>query len=320
MTQDFWVLHGKNKCGVSEEKGFTMNLSKSVWLKGDEAFFRFIRRVSPTDYACAIRNRHEIGRQTAVITGASGFIGKALAKRLDELGYNLILVDKLFGTDAIEWFESNKRLRDVDVVFHLAAQTSVFNEDKEMIIYDNITTFQRVCDICAERGVKLVYASSSTANPCNMTSLYGISKQFNEAYARCYHPKATGVRFHNVYGPNPRPGTLLWYLLNQKRVKLYNEGLNKRHFTYIDDIIEGLLFASMCSHSLINVANPEEISTRVFAERLKKYKDVEIELVKDERNFDRKTQDVNESIYTLNLQYTSVAEGFKRIFVDSRKK
>lgn len=177
-----------------------------------------------------------------IVTGGEGFIGKALAAMLRKRGVEVVSVDRRNGTEAGEYFASAD-LTNIDCVYHLAAQTSVFNANKSDIIHDNIETFKAVCDACARHGTKLVYASSSTAADGNTTSLYGISKRFNEEYARCYNPTATGVRFHNVYGPDPRQGTLLWCLLTQERVKLYNMGRNIRHFTYIDDILESLIFA-----------------------------------------------------------------------------
>lgn len=248
-----------------------------------------------------------------IVTGGEGFIGKALAVALIKRGIEVVSIDRLNGIEAGDYFTSAD-ISGVDCVYHLAAQTSVFNRNKTDILRDNVEVFKIVCDACDAHGVKLVYASSSTANPCNTTSLYGISKQFNEQYARCYNPLATGVRFHNVYGPNPRQGTILWYLLNQERVKLYNEGRNVRHFTYIDDIIDSLIFACRCNMQLVNVANPELTSTLQFAELVKQHKPLEIELIAQERNFDRKEQSVNEAVYTVPLQYTSVADGIRRIF------
>lgn len=257
-----------------------------------------------------------------IITGGEGFIGKALALALSKraiVSYNrdakILSLDRANGIEAGEYF-SNANISDVDCVFHLAAQTSVFNENKTDIIRDNIEVFKIVCDACRRAGVRLVYASSSTASPDNTTSLYGISKHFNEQYARCYYPQATGVRFHNVYGPHPRQGTLLWHLLNQERVKLYNMGRNVRHFTYIDDIVESLIFAYGTSHKIVNAANPEEVSTLHLAELVKRYKPLEIELVEETRDFDRKEQSVNESIYTVPLHYTPIADGIRRIFND----
>ena len=144
-----------------------------------------------------------------IVTGSEGFVGKALVAALERRGVQVISIDRKNGAEVSEYFTSNSLL-GIDCVYHLAAQTSVFNDNKNDILHDNVEAFKIVCDACKRHDVKLVYASSSTANPCNTTSLYGISKHFDEEYARLYNPKATGVRLHNVYGPNPRQGTLLW--------------------------------------------------------------------------------------------------------------
>lgn len=250
-----------------------------------------------------------------IVTGGGGFIGKALVAALRKRGVDVISIDRRSGTEAGEYF-SSADLSGIDAVYHLAAQTSVFNRNKDDIIHDNIEVFKTVLDACERKGIKLVYASSSTASPWNTTSMYGISKRFDEDYARCYstYPPATGVRFHNVYGPDPRQGTLLWYLLNQERVKLYNMGRNARHFTYIDDIIESLIFAYGCGDRIINAANPERTTTLEVAKLVKQYKPLEIELVAQERDFDREEQMVSKAVFTVPLQYTPVAEGIRRIF------
>lgn len=252
-----------------------------------------------------------------IVTGSEGFIGKALTAALTAMWADVICVDRKTGNEVADYFETYD-LDDVDCVFHLAAQTSVFNDNLTQIRQDNIDSFMAVCNACKRAGVKLVYASSSTANPGNTTSLYGISKHFNEEYARCYYPEATGVRFHNVYGPNPRQGTLLWYMLNQDHVKLYNLGLNERHFTYIDDIVECLLYAASCNQRLINAANPQSTTTLELARIVRDYKRLDIELVAAERDLDRKEQTVNEGIFTVPLRYTTVEEGIRKIFEDGK--
>lgn len=248
-----------------------------------------------------------------IITGSEGFIGKALASELNRRGVEVVSIDRRIGIEAGEYF-TNTDLTGIDCVYHIAAQTSVFNQNKADILRDNIELFKTVCDACIRYNVKLVYASSSTAAAGNATSLYGISKRFDEDYARCYNPLATGVRFHNVYGPNPRQGTLLWYMLNNERVKLYNEGRNVRHFTFIDDIVEILLYAWGCNFQLLNAANPEKTSTLHLAEIVSKYKPLEVELLTAKRDFDRKVQSIEESVYTVPVQYTPVSEGIRRIF------
>ncbi|MCM1337717.1 MAG: NAD(P)-dependent oxidoreductase [Candidatus Amulumruptor caecigallinarius] len=253
-----------------------------------------------------------------IITGGEGFIGKALAAALIKRGVQVTSIDRKTGIEAGDFFNGTD-LSDIDCVYHLAAQTSVFNKNQSDIVHDNIETFMSVCNACKRHNVKLVYASSSTAAPGNATSLYGITKRFNEDYAKCYLPSATGVRFHNVYGPNPRQGTLLWYLLNDDHVKLYNEGRNVRHFTYISDIVESLIYAYGCNKPLINAANPEATTTLQLAEIVSKYKPLEIELVESERELDRDAQAIETAVFTVPLQYTSVSEGINRIFNGSQE-
>ncbi len=249
-----------------------------------------------------------------IVTGSEGFIGRALAAHLRDNGAEVIGIDRKNGVEVMEYFDTARRLRRFDAVFHLAAQTSVFNNDREQIEHDNIRSFMSVCDACRYVGVKLVYASSSTANDGNFTSLYGISKRFDEEYARCYNPHATGIRFHNVYGPSPRQGTLLWYLLNQDSVKLYNNGENVRHFTYIEDIVRSIIYCRTSDRELVNAANPELTLTLKLAQIVSKYKYLDIELVSEKRDFDRVEQSVNNSIFTVPLPYTSVGEGIRKIF------
>ncbi|MGJ1014986.1 NAD-dependent epimerase/dehydratase family protein [Bacteroides salyersiae] len=253
-----------------------------------------------------------------IVTGSEGFIGKALCQELLKRAVKVIGIDRKNGDEASNVHELLKN-GDIDCVFHLAAQTSVFNGNLEQIRKDNIDTFMRVADSCNQFHVKLVYASSSTANPVNTTSLYGISKYFDEQYASIYCKTATGCRLHNVYSPNPRERTLLWFLLNEERVSLYNCGQNIRCFTYIDDIIEGLIFAIGCNRQLINICNVQPVTTMYFSTLVKYYKPLEIELINEKREFDNLEQSVNRDIYLVPLSYTSVEDGVRKVFAMRRK-
>ena len=252
-----------------------------------------------------------------IVTGSEGFIGKALCRELAKRDVEVIGLDRKSGIEATKVCELLKN-GGIDCVFHLAAQTSVFNGNLEQIRKDNIDTFMRVADACNQYHVKLVYASSSTANPENTTSMYGISKYFDEQYASIYCKAATGCRLHNVYGPNPRKRTLLWFLMEKENVSLYNCGQNIRCFTYIDDVIEGLIYAVGCNRQLINICNVQPVTTMYFASLVKYYKPLEIELINEKRDFDNLEQSVNRDIYLVPLSYTSVEDGVKKIF-DERK-
>jgi len=253
-----------------------------------------------------------------IVTGSEGFIGKALCRELAKRDVEVIGLDRKSGIEATKVCELLKN-GGIDCVFHLAAQTSVFNGNLEQIRKDNIDTFMRVADACNQYHVKLVYASSSTANPENTTSMYGISKYFDEQYASIYCKAATGCRLHNVYGPNPRKRTLLWFLMEKENVSLYNCGQNIRCFTYIDDIVEGLIYAVGCNRQLINICNVQPVTTMYFASLVKYYKPLEIELINKKRDFDNLEQSVNQDIYLVPLSYTSVEDGVKKVFAMRRE-
>ena len=106
-----------------------------------------------------------------IVTGSEGFIGKALCQELKRRDVEVIGIDRKNGKDAASICDILKN-GDIDCVFHLAAQTSVFNGNIPQIRKDNIDTFINVADACNRYHVKLVYASSSAAHPCNTTSMY----------------------------------------------------------------------------------------------------------------------------------------------------
>lgn len=243
-----------------------------------------------------------------IVTGHRGFIGKRLVAALRKRGDEVVGIDRLSGDEASG---ISAHLTGVGLVYHLAAQTSVFNRDLGAIERDNIAAFITVCSECAKRGVPLVYASSSTA--INTTSLYGLSKRFDEDFAALYHPGAVGVRLHNVYGPSPRQGTLLWHLMSDDKVTLYNGGRNLRHFTYIGDAVAGLMAAERLAgrEQLANIANPEQTSTLDFARAVAAWNGVRLELNDECRPLDKVVQSIDRGVYTIPLPYKSYIEGVR---------
>lgn len=160
---------------------------------------------------------------------------------------------------------------DFDVVVNLAAQAgvrySITNPDA--YIESNLIGFYNILEACrhsydgGKEGVKhLVYASSSSVYGGNTkvpfseedrvdspVSLYAATKKSNELMAACYahlyHIPATGLRFFTVYGPWGRPdmAPMLFTkaILAGEPIKVFNEGNLSRDFTYIDDIVEGVV-------------------------------------------------------------------------------
>ena len=169
------------------------------------------------------------------------------------------LVDKLFAEN------------DFDIVVNLAAQAgvrySITNPDA--YIESNIIGFYNILEACrhsydnGKKGVDhLVYASSSSVYGSNKkvpystddkvdnpVSLYAATKKSNElmahAYSKLYNIPSTGLRFFTVYGPAGRPDMAYFGFTNKlvkgEKIQIFNYGNCKRDFTYIDDIVEGVI-------------------------------------------------------------------------------
>lgn len=231
--------------------------------------------------------------KTVFVTGASGFIGSNLAKRilatepdtkvigLDNMNdyydvrikearlaelqkfenYTFIkgnLADKALINSIFEQYHP-------DIVVNLGAQAgvrySITNPDA--YIESNMIGFYNILEACRHYSVEhLVYASSSSVYGSNKkvpystddkvdnpVSLYAATKKSNElmahAYSKLYNIPSTGLRFFTVYGPAGRPDMAYFgftnKLVNGETIKIFNYGNCKRDFTYVDDIVEGVV-------------------------------------------------------------------------------
>jgi UDP-glucuronate 4-epimerase len=152
-----------------------------------------------------------------------------------------------------------------DAVVNLAAQAGVRYSMENPLAYinSNILGFANILEGCRNHNVcHLVYASSSSVYGANTTmpfsvqhnvdhplSLYAASKKSNElmahSYSNLYNLPTTGLRFFTVYGPWGRPDMALFLftksILEGKSIQVFNYGKHKRDFTYIDDIVEGIV-------------------------------------------------------------------------------
>lgn len=227
------------------------------------------------------------------ITGASGFIGSNLAKRIltTEPSTQVIGLDNM--NDYYDIHIKEARLAELqkfekytfikgnladkalineifekycpDIVVNLGAQAgvrySITNPDA--YIESNMIGFYNILEACRHYPVQhLVYASSSSVYGSNKkvpystddkvdnpVSLYAATKKSNElmahAYAKLYNIPSTGLRFFTVYGPAGRPDMAYFgftnKLVNGETIKIFNYGNCKRDFTYIDDIVEGVV-------------------------------------------------------------------------------
>lgn len=92
------------------------------------------------------------------------------------------------------------------------------------------------------------------------------------------------------------------------------QGASCRHFTYIDDAVEALIYAYGSSRKLVNVRNPECITVRRFCEEVGKHKALNLHYTDDLRPLDNFEQSVNEEIFSVPLHYKNVEEGIARLF------
>ena len=242
----------------------------------------------------------DLSNKTILVTGAAGFIGANLVKRLlnDSDNVKVVGVDSI--TDYYDVRLKYERLNELeqygdrfvfvkgniadkalidglfaeynfDIVVNLAAQAgvrySITNPDA--YIESNLIGFYNILEACrhsydeGKAGVQhLVYASSSSVYGSNKkvpystedkvdnpVSLYAATKKSNElmahAYSKLYNIPSTGLRFFTVYGPCGRPDMAYFgftnKLLKGEKIQIFNYGNCKRDFTYVDDIVEGII-------------------------------------------------------------------------------
>ena len=232
--------------------------------------------------------------KTVLVTGAAGFIGSNLVKRL----FHEVKDIKVIGIDNVtDYYDvriKHERLKEIEalgrdwtfvkesiankeaverifsenkiaVVVNLAAQAgvrySITNPDA--YVESNLIGFYHILEACRHHEVEhLVYASSSSVYGSNKkipystddkvdnpVSLYAATKKSNElmahAYSKLYNIPSTGLRFFTVYGPAGRPDMAYFgftdKLVKGETIKIFNYGNCRRDFTYIDDIVEGVI-------------------------------------------------------------------------------
>jgi len=226
-----------------------------------------------------------------LVTGAAGFIGMHLSKRLLERGDEVVGIDnlndyydvqlkldrlkQLDGFDKFTFIKMDMADREAmaalfkeqqfNRVMNLAAQAGVRYSLENPLAYidSNLVGFANILEGCRHNKVEhLVYASSSSVYGSNTdmpfsvhdnvdhpVSLYAATKKSGElmahTYSHLYDLPTTGLRFFTVYGPWGRPdmspSLFAGAILRDEAINVFNEGKMQRDFTYIDDIVEGVV-------------------------------------------------------------------------------
>jgi|SRR5690554_126242 len=187
-----------------------------------------------------------------------------------------------------------------DIVCNLAAQAGVRYSIEQPMKYieSNVVGFMNLLECVRHAKVKkLVYASSSSVYGMNKkvpfatqdtvdnpVSMYAATKKSNElmahTYSHLYGIETIGLRFFTVYGPWGRPDMAMYLftdaILNNRPVKVFNEGYLSRDFTYIEDIIEGVLATMLIDrkekqpYSLYNIGNSKPVKLLDFIDAIEK--------------------------------------------------
>lgn len=189
----------------------------------------------------------------------------ARLKALDESNFTGEFEFIKLGVEDRDGMEALFASQQFDCVVHLAAQAGVRYslENPHAYVDSNLVGFMNILEGCRHNAIKhLVYASSSSVYGANETmpfseshnvdhpvSLYAASKKANElmahTYSHLYQLPTTGLRFFTVYGPWGRPDMALFKftkaMLAGESIDVYNYGNHRRDFTYIDDIVEGII-------------------------------------------------------------------------------
>ncbi|MBY0146236.1 NAD-dependent epimerase [Neobacillus niacini] len=226
-----------------------------------------------------------------LVTGAAGFVGFHLSKRLLAEGHHVIGVDNLndyydvrLKSERLKLLESNEKFafykvdladaeglngifasHSIPIVINLAAQAGVRYSltHPHSYVHSNLVGFVNILEACRHFQVKhLLYASSSSVYGANTktpfstqdsvdhpVSIYAATKKANElmahTYSHLFNMPTTGLRFFTVYGPWGRPDMAYYSftkdIIEGNSIKVYNNGDMRRDFTYIDDIVEGIV-------------------------------------------------------------------------------
>lgn len=211
--------------------------------------------------------------ENILVTGGLGFVGSNLVDKLVKQGHNVTVIDNLSSESSSEKYKNPKvkyyieDIRNIDfaitpshiptfdTIFHLAGLARIQPSFKSPLEYIsvNIEGTAAICELAKNHGSRLIYSSSSSINNGEYKTPYTFSKWGGEevlkTWIQCFNLNASMCRFYNVYGPRePKSGNFATVVRkfirqykNKKPLTIIGDGEQRRDFTYVDDITEGLI-------------------------------------------------------------------------------
>jgi UDP-glucose 4-epimerase len=283
-----------------------------------------------------------------LLTGSSGFIGKAIKHKLTQADIKVIPYDIAEGYDILnaEQLRDTIEKENVDIVFHAAAEANLYSMEEasgaQKGIDINVKGTMNVVSVCSTKRVKLIYASTMCVygdTDCSKLEyecvpqpqeLYASTKLIGEHLIKGYNNnfglEYVILRFATVYGPNQRDalGTSIFLKQALQNIPLtvHGTGNQTRTLTYIDDIAEGCLLA--CTHfeeaknRTYNLTSTEEISALQMAKDIIGLCNSQstIEFVPQRKNqtFREKTSNARARLYLKWTPAHTWAEGLKKTY------
>lgn len=234
-----------------------------------------------------------------LVTGGLGFVGSTLADRLVELGNNVTVIDNLSSISSSKDYKNDlvtylindiKNINQInfekkfEVIYHLAGLARIQPSFENPLAYVevNISGTAIICELAKNHNAKLIYSSSSSINNGKHKTPYTFSKWGGEevlkTWKECYSLNASICRFYNVYGPRePKTGdyaTVIRKFIRQHKNKepltIVGDGEQRRDFTHVSDIIEGLIkVASINQNDLFHLGRGINYSINELAAMFK---------------------------------------------------
>ena len=209
-----------------------------------------------------------------LVTGGAGFVGTNLIKRLLEDGHKVVSLDnyttgkkeneikqkgvQYFDVDLVQTDNYDFFMDNPDVIYHLAAVARIQPsfEHPTYTFHSNVTATLNVLEWARGKECPVVYAGSSSSNGDKFANPYTLSKsqgeQLVELYNKVYNLPTTICRFYNVYGPHQLTegeyctliGIFETQYKNNEPLTITGDGEQRRDFTHVDDIVDGLVLAA----------------------------------------------------------------------------